>query len=173
MDTYRIKIKIGNNEFEAEGPSDIVREQFEAFKQLVSSIPIQQDTPEPASDQQTIPVQQLAAESGLPIYDKVFKVDGRVISLTALPGSLPDAILMLAFGQRHYRKNDSITGSELMDGLKQSGYKADRIDRQMDKFVTEGLVIRIGAGRGTRYRLTNQGLLKSQMLTKDLLATVP
>ena len=39
MENTRIKIKIGNHEFEAEGPSKIVQEQFEAFKQLIASTP--------------------------------------------------------------------------------------------------------------------------------------
>ncbi len=39
-DNYRLKIKIGQHEFEAEGPADVVREQFQVFKDLIASAPI-------------------------------------------------------------------------------------------------------------------------------------
>ena len=173
LDAYKIKIKLGEFEFEAEGSPELVREQFESFKNLIASIPPKQDPPPVRQVQQVPEVIGVTDDSGSPQYDKVFKADGRVVSLTALPPSNPDAILMIMLGQRHYRKNESVTGSEIMDGLQQSGYTIDRIDRQMDKFVTEGLVIRIGKARGTRYRLTNQGLQKAQAVAKDVIATVP
>lgn len=173
LETYKIKVKLGDYEFEAEGPSDIVKEQFESFKELIGSVPSKQATPPVPPVQQTQQKQENTEENGFPLYDKVFKVDGRVVSLTALPPSTADAILMLTLAQRHYRKNEGVTGSEIIDGLKQSGYTIDRIDRQMDKFVSDGLVIRIGKARGTRYRLTNQGLLKAQTIAKDVIATVP
>lgn len=173
MDTYRIKVKLGEYEFEAEGPSEIVREQFESFKQIVSSIPPKQDTPISPQTQQDTATQSVTEDTSSSLYDKVFKVDGRVVSLTALPPTPIDAILMVVLGQRHYRKNEAVTGSEIMDGLQLSGYTIERIDRQMDKFVSDGLVIRIGKARATRYRLTNQGLLKAQTIAKDVIATVP
>jgi hypothetical protein len=30
MDSYRIKVKVGDHEFEAEGPAEIVQSQFES-----------------------------------------------------------------------------------------------------------------------------------------------
>lgn len=173
MDSYKIKVKIGDYEFEAEGSPEIVRAQFDSFKELISSIPAKKDTPAASPIQQNPQKQEENEENGNPLYDKVFKVDGRVVSLTALPSGVPEAILMMILAQRHYRKNESVTGSEIMDGLQQSGYTVDRIDRQMDKFVGDGLVIRIGKARGTRYRLTNQGLQKAQTIAKDVIATVP
>ena len=173
MDSSRIKIKIGDYEFEAEGATDLVREQFESFKQMVISMPPKQDTPVAPTIQETTKKEEVTEDDSPSLYDKVFKVDGRVVSLTALPPSDAEAILMLVLGQRHYRSNEGVTGSEIMDGLQQSGYTLGRIDRHMDKFVAEGLVIRIGKARGTRYRLTNQGLQKAQSIAKDVIATVP
>lgn len=173
MENFKIKVKIGDFEFEAEGPSEIVRDQFESFKQMVASIPAKNDTSVAAAIQPNTANTAGSDEISLPPYDKVFRQDGRVVSLTALPPSTADAILMIVLAQRHYRKNESVTGSEIMDGLQQSGYTIDRIDKQMDKFVTDGMVIRIGKARGTRYRLTNQGLSRAQAIAREVIATVP
>jgi len=77
------------------------------------------------------------------------------------------------FGQRHFRNNDSITGAEVKDGLEQSGFRVDRVDRHIDKLTNEGLVIKIGIGKGSRYRLTNQGMTRAQALAAELIATLP
>lgn len=51
MDGYKLRVKIGDHEFEAEGPADVVKEQFELWKSLVTSAPPPQtpriDTPPP------------------------------------------------------------------------------------------------------------------------------
>jgi hypothetical protein len=173
VDTYRIKVKIGQNEFEAEGSPEIVQAQFEAFKEMLTSIPVRHDTPEAPPIQQVNSNQQVSAEQEPAIFDKIFKVENRVISLTALPGNVLDATLLTMFGQRHFRNNDAITGAEVKDGLEQSGYRVDRVDRFIEKLTTDGLVIKIGIGKGSRYRLTNQGMVRAQILAKDVIATLP
>jgi hypothetical protein len=173
MDSYRIKVKIGDNEFEAEGSPEIVKEQFAAFKQMISEMPLRNDTPITPIVQQGSIIQQLAQESEPSSFDKMFRVQGRVISLTALPGNVMDAVLLTLFGQRNFRNNDSITGAEIKDGLIQSGYRVERVDRFVDKLTSEGLVIKIGIGKASRYRLTNQGLARAIALARDVLATIP
>ena len=39
MDSYRIRVKVGPHEFEAEGPEGIVKEQFEVFRDLILKTP--------------------------------------------------------------------------------------------------------------------------------------
>jgi hypothetical protein len=173
MDSYRIKVKIGENEFEAEGSPEMVKAQFDAFKEMLTSIPVRNDTPKGRDSQQVTTAQELAEDSELANFDKIFRVESRVISLTALPGNVLDATLLTMFGQRHFRNNDSITGAEVKDGLEQSGFRVDRVDRHIDKLTTEGLVIKIGIGKGSRYRLTNQGMSRAQALARDLIATLP
>jgi DNA-binding transcriptional ArsR family regulator len=173
MDSYRIKVKIGENEFEAEGSPEMVKAQFEAFKEMLASIPVRNDTP-PSRDSQQAPASQAVMEpTEVAGFEKIFRVESRVISLTALPGNVLDATLLTMFGQRHFRNNDSITGAEVKDGLEQSGFRVDRVDRHIDKLTTEGLVIKIGIGKGSRYRLTNQGMARAQGLARDLIATLP
>jgi hypothetical protein len=173
MDSYRIKVKIGDNEFEAEGSPEIVKAQFDAFRDLISSLPSRNDTPTAPTVQQPALIQQVAQDQEQPNFERMFKVQGRVVSLTALPVSVVDAVLLTLFGQRTFRNNDSITGAEIKDGLVQSGYRLDRVDRLVDKLTADGLVIKIGTGKASRYRLTNQGLARAIGLAKDVLATIP
>ncbi|QEE27280.1 hypothetical protein FTW19_04190 [Terriglobus albidus] len=173
MDTYRIKVKIGNHEFEAEGSPEIVKEQFASFKEMISCIPAQTVAPPLELIRNNISNQQLIGDQESVSLDKIFRVENRVISLTALPGSILDATLLTMLGQRHFRNNDSITGAEVKDGLEQSGYRPDRVDRFIDKLTKEGLVMKIGIGKGSRYRLTNQGVARADSLAKDLIATLP
>ncbi len=36
---YKLKIKVGEFEFDAEGPVEVVQAQFAAFKELISELP--------------------------------------------------------------------------------------------------------------------------------------
>jgi hypothetical protein len=68
--------------------------------------------------------------------------------------------------------NDSVTGGEILHGLRLTGRTANRVDYQLDKMTTAGDVITIGVGRARRYRLTNQGMGKARELARSLAATV-
>ena len=101
------------------------------------------------------------------------KADGRIVSLTAKGETVDEAILLILLGQKDLRNNQEVTGAEIMDGLKQSGYQVDRIDRTIDKLSSVGDAITIGAHRSRRYRLTNQGLARALAVAKELISTVP
>lgn len=181
MADYRLKIKIGDHEFEAEGPAEVVQAQFEIFKELVSNVPVSASIvpphPPPGS---TAGVGN--SENGSKVttapqleLDKIMRVDGRVVSLTVRAASADDGVLLMLLGQRQYRGNDSVTGGEIKDGLRQSGQPVERVDRVLDKLSadTSGLVITIGQRKGRRYRLTNAGVSKAQEISRALIATIP
>ena len=71
-----------------------------------------------------------------------------------------------------FRNNETVTGAEIVDGLKVSGQIVSRLDRLMEKIAAEGHVIIIGSHRAKRYRLTNQGFSRAQEIAKELIATV-
>lgn len=171
MEMYRLKIKIGEHEFEAEGPTEVVQMQFEAFKELVAGIPREPTQPRtPDTPQLTTPARDIA-DAKL-VLEKIMRQDGRVVSLTARGGSLDDEILLVLFGQKLLRNNDAVTGGEIVDGLKQTGRIVNRVDYNTDKMTTAGDVITVGVGRGRKYRLSNQGMTKAQNIALGLLATV-
>jgi hypothetical protein len=166
METSKIRMKIGDHEFEAEGPPELVQSQFEAFKQLIASNPAPIVNPPSNEVRQNAP----QASTGM---DKIYRTEGRIVSLTATPQTPNDAALLVMLGQKHYRNNDTVTGQEVGDGLDHSGVVAGRVDRIMDAFIQEGSVMKIGQGRATRYRLTNTGLSKAVNVAGQLVATLP
>ncbi|MYB89839.1 MAG: hypothetical protein F4X93_07800 [Proteobacteria bacterium] len=163
-------MRIGDNLFEAEGNKETVQAQFEMFKELVLKVPSIKTPAETApqahnrqSDQVSPPNEQL---------DKIMKVDGRIVSLTVAAETTDDAVMLLMYGQKIHRNNDSVTGSELMDGLKVSGQAVERIDRIMEKASKGGFCIILGHKRSKRYRLTNKGISKAREIAQDRIALV-
>jgi hypothetical protein len=173
MDTTRIKIKIGDHEFEAEGPSDVVQSQFDAFKEMITAVPRQEAPGSPKEERQTMSNKTFSGSTAEFDLDKIMRSQGRVISLTAIPAATDDAALLIMLGQNVLRNNSSVTGQEIGDGLAQSGRPVPRVDRLLDKAIEQALILKTGLKRGTRYRLTNQGHSKAVGVAKDLLASLP
>src|SRR5690349_20194471 len=118
METSKIKIKIGEHEFEAEGPAEVVQTQFEAFKELIASQARQILPPLPEHKQR-----DLESEQPKTFLEKIFKVEGRVVSLTAIPPTNDDSSLLIMLGQKQFRSNETPTGQEVGDGLDHSGIR--------------------------------------------------
>lgn len=188
-DSYRMRLKIGTHEFEAEGPVAVVQEQVKRFMELIASLPVdyikESATPFPAVDSRdhaatpTAPViTPTPAPSAMPpnpegSLDRIMRLENRVISLTARPDSPEAAVLLLLYGQKVLRQNDGVTGAEVMDGITATGgLSIQRADRLLEKLGRDGDVIVIGERRGKRYRLTNAGLAKAKAAANSLLAIV-
>lgn len=177
MSETRLKLKVGEHEFDAEGSAEFVEKQLAKFEELIASLPAKTpdimlhdivDDPS-ASDSSSSP----SLPSPKSDLMKIFRVDGRVISVVAKPANENDAALLILLGQKELRGNEASTGSEVKDGLEQSGYKPLRVDRTMDGFVAEGLVLINGRNRGKKYRLSNPGLVKAQALADELQRKLP
>jgi len=173
MDTTRIKMKVGENELDAEGSQDFVQAQVTAFQAMISSI-----AREPLT-KQSEPARNGKENNGvtpsfphIPI-EKIAHLSGRVVSLTAIPTSVTDAALLIMLGQKDLRNNTSVTGQEIGDGLAQSGREVPRVDRIMEQALTDQFVLKSGIKRGTRYRLTNVGLSKALAIAKELIESLP
>jgi FKBP-type peptidyl-prolyl cis-trans isomerase (trigger factor) len=169
MDTpLKLKMKIGEHEFEADGPAEVVQAQLALFKEMIANATPKQSDAAPQE-------REIANLDSLPHQpiEKIMKSEGRVVSLTAKCETVDEAVLLILLGQKDFRNNQEVTGSEIMDGLKQSGYQIERVDRVTDKLSQDGDMITIGVHRGRRYRLTNQGLAKALIIVKELIATVP
>lgn len=173
MDTTKIKMKVGVHEFEAEGPTDFVKEQLDAFKELIRTNPVSPTAPAKGAGDQHTDTKQDTGGSPHVALENILHVNGRIVSLTALPTSAEDAALLIMLGHKDMRNNTSVTGQEIGDGLAQSGRPVPRVDRVMDSAINEALVLKTGLKRSTRYRLTNQGLVHARKLATDLLATLP
>jgi hypothetical protein len=181
-ENIRLKTKVGDHEFEAEGSPEYVREQFQAWQELVklaaSAAPANsQQRPSAPGDSQAEVLRKDDSKIENPNIDaeltKIMKVDGRYVSLTARTSGIHDAVLVMLYGQKALRNNDSVTGAELLSGLAATGGFGDpRLDRILDKLAADGDVMSFGERRGKKYRLTNTGIAKSRTIAKELIATV-
>jgi len=184
-DSYRMRLKIGSHEFEADGPVDVVQEQAKRFMELIAALPAERVMPplpahrEPnaAVDALLPPVPPQSTTLSFPKIDlelnKIMKVDERIVSLTVRPKNPDDAALLLLYGQKMLRENDSVTGAEVMGGITATGgLSIGRVDRLLENLARGGDVIVVGEHRSKRYRLTNAGLNKVRQVAGELVATV-
>jgi hypothetical protein len=175
--TTRLKMKIGEHEFDAEGSDDSVREQFKAWQELVKLAAAAPAAPpkknEQTSDNQSpalLPKDTIVIDSNL---QKIMRMEGRTVSLTAQLTSVHDALLILIYGQKMLRNNDAVTGAELIMGISATGgFSIGRLDRILDKLSLDGDLTTFGERRGKKYRLTNTGIAKARAVASELLAKV-
>lgn len=189
----KLKLKIGVHEFEAEGDPATVAASFEAFQSMVAAANSGPAAPSQSATVSALPahlstfggmasvfpqppliVQDPAATASTDaLLDKIMRIEGRTISLTVRPKNADDAVLLLLYGQKRMRENDSVTGAEVIDGITATGgLQVSRVDRLLEKAGRDGDVIVIGERRGKRYRLTNTGLNKARTIAAELIAIV-
>ena len=105
MDSHKLKIKVGQHEFEAEGDAETVKAQFNIFKELVSGSVIEPPPPQPPSQDEPAkpPAIQAETTTGEDVdgqLSKIMKVDKRTVSLTVRAGNIDEAVLLLVYGQK-------------------------------------------------------------------------
>ncbi len=156
----RIRIKIAEYEFEADGLNDIVRAELASFKRLL-----------PAGIRAILLNQ---GPEALPIADagKVLRADGRVVSMKVRDGAVEDVVLALLLGQKQFRNNERVTGAEIMDGLRASGHRINRIDNVVSRHAAGGRITVSGKGRSRRYKLTNPGVEKAHEFVRRVITSV-
>jgi len=168
MRELRLRIKFGEHKFECEGPADHVERRFESFKRMVMP-----ESPPPftvQSPQITIqaPVLPAAVVAEMLMLDKIIKVDGRVVSLS-VRSTVEEAILTILLGQRQIRQNNSVSGVEIMNGLRESGLDVPRADTILGKYARAGLVVAMGRRKLRRYRLSTDGIVHAEQVAHRLI----
>jgi hypothetical protein len=111
---YRLKVKLGSHEFEAEGDPQVVQSQFAEFKKMVAELSVEKSAEAPKPPQ--LPVNG----GGIIVFplEKILKVDDRIVSMTARTRSVPDALLMILLGQKNFRASELVTGRKHGPGPK-------------------------------------------------------
>jgi hypothetical protein len=158
MSDLRVRIKVGENEFEANGPHEIVQAEIAGFKKLIGY----KEDPAPATN----------PESERGDIEKVTRIKGRVVSLKIATKSPVHAVLALLLGQQLLRNNTKVMGSEIMDGLRQSGYDLSRADYILRDHIASANITAVGRRRGRRYKLTPRGIEKAQEVARVLAAAL-
>jgi len=167
MADLKMKVRIGQNEFEAEGQQEVVEKHFATFSDLISRTKIASTISAEAKTSDTV---FQVPDSTSPLA-KVFQQEGRFISLIGRPSGDNrelDAALLILLGHKELRGQDAVTADELLYGLKQTGYSIDRSDRLMGIARVQGLVTATGVRRGKRYRLTIPGIAKATAVGQEL-----
>ena len=166
MDVYKLRVYISGHTFEAEGDKSAVEQQFAVFSEMVNK---------------TMAIAGLGQSLGpiTPQYglSKIIRVDDKIAFLTTLPeteNQSGDAALILLLAHRVMFSKESIGGAQLLEGLKRSGIKAQRIDRCLGKYLggTQALIVKSGLRRGVKYGLTEKGLSKAIQVSQQTSGTV-
>jgi hypothetical protein len=165
-DSMKIRIKIGDNEFDAEGQPDAIQAQMANFMRLMGhEEPAAVHTAEMLQESPPLPA---ASEPPPPVMSELLHVDGSIVSLSALSGSLEKDVLVLMLGQQQLRNNNAIGGTEIMAGLRASGHHIDRADHILNRYVRIGDIVVTGKRRRRRYRLTTDGVAKALKIAMAL-----
>jgi hypothetical protein len=179
--TFKLRVKIDGQEFEAEGQSDLVGRQFEAFRLMIQGGGFGESAHPRHSERAQLlqPVTPaLHADEGR--HDSnlstLFRTSPQTQSLTLRqpPGGRSpeaDAVLLLLFGHKQLRDEDEVPVTVLTEALKQSGCPVKRLDRILMSYTKDHSVVRTGRGKGGKYRLTNPGLKKAEALVQELSST--
>lgn len=180
MESYRLHVKIGTHEFEAEGSAEVVKEQFEIFKELIGSTSAQSLAQE--EEPNSITIANSDAESGgngdITRRQSILFAHDSKRSLVTLriprrgKQGVSESILLVLLGYCLLRSEDEVGVTKIKTSLAQSGIKAERIDRQTSSDVDNGLLLKMGRAKGSKYRLTNTGRNKAERLMEETLSQV-
>ncbi len=164
---HKLQIKLGDAEFSAEGPDALVREAFEKFLQALQA---RGATPPLLAKENGSGEREEAKdaqEAGPPssVLDRLFKVEGEIVTLQLLPPSEStnrpgDAAILVLYGFKTVRKLDTVPVTKLNDALRKSGINVERVDRTLAGH--SGLYMKGGAKSGGKYTLNNQGVAQAE-----------
>lgn len=180
----RVKIKIGNAEFEAEGNPDDVQRQYEAFMEVVGKsgaqlAPVVSPAPlafsPPASAMGAGAATGTVRFEGIPsgvdddLLARVFRRDGDALSLLALPTTdeaKADTLIALLYGFQRLLGRSNTNGYVLIRAARQSGVDIPRVDTTIAK--RSEFVLAAGAKRGRVYSLNNRGMAYAEDLLRRM-----
>ncbi|HYR85190.1 MAG TPA: hypothetical protein VE422_13990 [Terriglobia bacterium] len=164
MSESRLRIKFGEHEFQAEGSAESVERQLEIFKKLV----VPEAEPKPAMEPMPEPVKEAPAPLSL---EKIMHVDGAIVSLNVTP-KVEEAVLLLLLGHSQFRQHHILSGTDVMSGLRASGFKVRRADLILKRLSGEGSIIAIGRYRTLRYQLSKSGFDRGEQIACQLISQV-
>ena len=169
MENHRIKVKLGDAEFDAEGKPEDVKAQYDAFLKLLGSRPKAEAAPplKPALEKPN-PATPGEVERGL--LDRVFR-QGDILSLAAIPSGEAreaDTMLALLYGYFKISGEQTVTGTSLRRSALQSGVNIDRADRVLNGLIPD-FVLAGGIRKARRYQLNNRGIARAEAIIKAIL----
>jgi len=167
-DNHRIKLKIGDAEFEAEGAPDAVQAQYESFLAALAAVPTKSAKPKSLAERDAF-VPDTEYDDAL--NNRVFELreDGLVV-LRVQPTTdqrEADALAMILYGYRRLKNEEHVLATQLLRAARQSGLGIDRVDRAIGAYPPR-FVLRGGQRKGTTYTLTTQGAARAEEVIAQL-----
>ena len=168
---------MGDFEFKAEGNANTVTYQFEKFQNMVNSwkgLPPHKTTSlSPLRTNQPFDAPN-KKHRALPSLEQIFENDPHssiLLCRTPPAGKDPEAqlVLLLLFGYRELRGVNEVAVVTLKHAVKRCLHPVLRLDRVLNLYTRERFVIKIGRGKGGKYRLTPLGIRKASAIADELL----
>jgi hypothetical protein len=160
----RLRIKTGEHEFEAEGPLEAIQSHVTTFLRIIGRE--EKPTEKPA-------LSQAINRPALPDLQQFLQIENNIVSMSTTSGALDQDILVLLLGQQQLRGNTAVAGTEIMAGLRGSGYTISRDDHILKRFAATGDIVATGKRRRRRYRLTTDGVAKALKVSWSLAPSEP
>lgn len=153
-ENYTLRVKIGDAEFDADGPEATVKEAYQLFLDTIKTTGTA-SAPKDKTFRDPDPVDHS-------LLDRAFKLDEKreVVSLKFQPSTegdqqKADAAILLIYGFQQLLNLENVRITKLNEGLRQTGLTQKRMDGFIG--VHKGLYIKSGQRAGSRYALTNSG----------------
>ena len=187
MDVFKLRLKIGINEFEAEGSQEYVQNERQVFLESITANE-QEEEPDPeergsnaatgsnsaGQTPPTPPKDSVMSPTDMARLAHQDKSDKDLIVLTALPqdgeSQKQDALVLLLLAHRVIRNVENVKATDALNGMKRSGIAVSEISGLVDKIPT--LVLKTGVRKGTKYRLSTPGVQKAAAVATALLSQV-
>jgi hypothetical protein len=192
---YRLTVELpGSGTFDAEGPEAAVRTDYGRFIDALIALngskagahttaganghreePASRETKEDAAPEQTA----IPATGGSPPWQspvdeellrRVYAVNNGSVSLLVLPRTsqaAADAVMLVIYGFRARVAQPTVGADDLIAAVRQSGVPLPRLDKVLMPLLGE-FVTKAGFKRGSRYGLTNKGLVRIEDLIGKL-----
>lgn len=161
---HKIKVRLGDAEFEAEGAEDKVQAQYDQFLAALKHAETQSGKPKAAAE--TKP----PAENGDRLA-RIFELrqDGSIVFRVHPPESTEqaDVLALLLLGYRRLAEKNNVLSTQLLRSARQSGLGDVRIDLMAQPHIPR-FILRGGQRKGTTYTLTTQGETKAQEVAAQM-----
>jgi hypothetical protein len=174
---HKIHVKLGQNEFEAEGLEETVKDQFAMFLEAIKTVahsppppPVQPARPEDHQNNggNGSRVTTICRD----VLNQVFLLDADgQVSLRVLPQSQTrdaDGLLLLLFGHRVLANQTDVLSGRLIAAAETSGLTVDRVDRILSPYMD--LVTKGGVKSGSRWGLRNTGVTRAEEIIHTMVS---
>jgi hypothetical protein len=169
-DPKHVRMKIGDAEFEADVPSDeVVQQMYDRFLAAIEKrAPDTSPKKAGSIDSKALEIPNGGETDSF--AQRVFELrpDG-FVALKVLPKGEQkeaDAFLLILYGYRKLKGEETILGTHLLRAAEFSGLQAYRPAHALA--VHERFIIRGGQRKGSTYALNNQGLVKAEEIAAKI-----